>query len=68
MRLVWLKNKLLFMFGLGRFVTIRTGLLIAEPSGCYIVEIIDWSLVWDRRTMAAVRLPECPLRTDEVIE
>jgi hypothetical protein len=54
MRLAWLKNKPLYMFGLGRFVTIPTGLLIAEPSGCHIAETIDWSLVWDRRTMAAV--------------
>jgi hypothetical protein len=58
MRLVWLKNKPLFMLGLGRFVAIATALLIAETPGCHIAETIDWSLVWDRSTMAAVRLPQ----------
>jgi hypothetical protein len=51
MRSAWLRNKALSILGLGRFVTLPTGLLIAEPPGCEVGKI-DWSLVWDRRTLA----------------
>ena len=53
MRLTWLRHRALFTLGLGRFVTNKTGLLVASPPGCHIAPAIDWSLVWDRRTMAA---------------
>lgn len=50
MRFTWLRNKALSIFGLGRFVTIPTGLLIAEPPGCHVGHV-DWSMVWDTRTL-----------------
>jgi hypothetical protein len=50
MRLTWLKHKLLSLIGLGRFVTITTGLLVASPPGCRAADTIDWSRVWDRST------------------
>ena len=50
MRLTWLKHKPLSLVGLGRFVTIPTGLLIASPPGCRAAQAIDWSGVWDRST------------------
>ena len=55
-RIEWLKNKALSIFGRGRFVTVPTGLLIAEPPGCHIARTINWSLVWDRRTVATAQL------------
>ena len=56
MRLVWLKYKALSIFGLSRFVTIPVGLLVASPPSCHIAQTVDWSLVWDRRTIASARL------------
>jgi hypothetical protein len=50
MRFTWLRNKALSIFGLGRFITIPTGLLIAEPPGCHVGDV-DWSMVWDIRTL-----------------
>jgi hypothetical protein len=50
MRFTWLRHKALSILGLGRFVTIPTGLLIAEPPGCHAGHI-DWSMVWDTRTL-----------------
>jgi hypothetical protein len=52
MRFTWLRNKALSIIGLGRFVTIPTGLLIAEPPGCHVGPV-DWSLVWDTRTLTS---------------
>ena len=54
MRFTWLRNKALSIFGLGRFVTIPTGLLIAEPPGCHVGHV-DWSMVWDTRTLMGGR-------------
>ena len=58
MRLTWIRNKALSIFGLGRFVTSTKGLLIASPPSCEIAQTIDWSLVWDIHTVAAVRFAE----------
>ena len=58
MRLTWLKHKALSFFRLGRFETSTTGLLITSPPGCTISQTIDWSLVWDRRMIAAARSPQ----------
>lgn len=54
MRLTWLRHRLLSLLGLSRFVTGSEGLLIVSPPGCHAAEDIDWSLVWDRRTVVAV--------------
>jgi hypothetical protein len=53
MRLTWLRHKASAMLGLGRFVTITKGLLVASPPGCQAAAAIDWSAVWTRGTRTA---------------
>jgi len=48
LRLEWLKHKTLSIWGLGRYTTDTTALLIAAPTGCRIAESIDWSPLWRR--------------------
>jgi hypothetical protein len=55
MRLTWLRHKMLAMLGLGRFVTITTGLLVASPPGCQAAAAIDWSAVWSHSRTAATK-------------
>jgi hypothetical protein len=55
LRLRWVKYKALSALGLSRFVAISTGLLVASPPGCHLAQTIDWSMVWDRRTIAATK-------------
>jgi hypothetical protein len=50
MRLEWLKNRALSLFGLGRYVGSEIALLIAEPQGCRAAENVNWSAVWERQT------------------
>ena len=54
LRLEWLRHKVLSLFGLGRYVTSSTALVVAEPPGCHAADLLDWSLAWDRQTLAAV--------------
>lgn len=49
MRLEWLKAKAQAGFWRGRYVTVATALLVAEPSHCRSSEMIDWPSVWVRR-------------------
>ena len=53
MRLTWLRHWTLYTLGIGRFVTNKTGILVASPPGCHIDPPIDWSLAWDRRIVTA---------------
>jgi hypothetical protein len=57
MRLTWLRHKAPAMLGLGRFVTITKGLLVASPPGCQAAAAIDWSAVWTRSTPTAGARP-----------
>jgi hypothetical protein len=52
MRLTWLRHKVLSFLGLGRLEAITLGLLVISPSGCHAAQAIDWSKVWDKRTIA----------------
>lgn len=53
LRLEWLKHKALSLFGLGRYVASSTALVITEPPGCRAADLLDWTLAWDRQTLAA---------------
>jgi hypothetical protein len=53
MRLTWLRHRILYTLGMGRFVASKTGILVASPPGCRIDPPIDWSMAWDRRIVAA---------------
>lgn len=55
MRLTWLKHRMRSILGLSRFIRSKDGLLIVSPPGCQIAPTVDWSLVWDRRTMAPAK-------------
>jgi hypothetical protein len=54
MRLVWLKHKVLSLFGLGRYVASSTALVIAEPADCRAADLLDWGLAWDRQMLASI--------------
>lgn len=56
MRLTWLKHRVRSVLGLSRFMRSKDGLLIVSPPGCQIAQTVDWSLVWDRRTMTPARV------------
>lgn len=54
LRLEWLRHKALSLFGLGRYVASSTALVITEPPGCRASDLLDWSLAWERDTLASV--------------
>jgi hypothetical protein len=54
LRLEWLRHKVLSLFGIGRYVASSTALVVVEPPGCRAADLLDWSLVWDRQTLARV--------------
>lgn len=47
MRLEWLRNKALSLFGLGRYVANETVLVIAEPRECRSADKVNWGAVWE---------------------
>lgn len=53
MRLEWLKQRALSLFGLARYTVNDTVLVIAEPGECHIADKVDWSSVWEQRTDSA---------------
>lgn len=53
MRLEWLKQRMLSLFGLARYMVNDTVLVIAEPIGCRVADKVDWSSVWEQRTHPA---------------
>lgn len=48
MRLEWLKQKTLSLFGLGQYTVNEVVLIIAEPSECGRADGVDWSVLWRR--------------------
>jgi hypothetical protein len=58
MRLTWLKHRVRSVLGLSRFIRSKDGLLIVSPPGCQIAQTVDWSLVWDRRTMTPAKVAQ----------
>lgn len=46
MRLEWLKQKALALFGIGHYVVNEVALVIAEPRDCKVAGTIDWSALW----------------------
>lgn len=54
MRLEWLKQRLLSLFGLAHYNMVNeTVLVVAEPGGCRVADKVDWSSVWGRRVDSA---------------
>jgi hypothetical protein len=60
MRLEWLKQRVLSLFGLARYTVNDTVLVITEPGGCHIADNVDWSLVWGP-SMRSAYLPRSNL-------
>lgn len=56
MRLEWLKQKTLALFGLSQYVVNEAALVITEPRDCKVADAVDWSALWERRAQQA-RLP-----------
>jgi predicted Rdx family selenoprotein len=46
MRVEWLKQRLLGLFGLGHYEVNETVLVIAEPNDCHVGDKVDWGPVW----------------------
>jgi hypothetical protein len=46
--------EMLSRLGMGRYLASSTALVVAEPLGCGAVDVLDWSPVWDRQTLARV--------------
>jgi hypothetical protein len=55
MRFTWMKHKMLYFLGVGRFAASTPVLLIASPPDCAALDSINWSPVWSGRAMTVAK-------------